>query len=93
MQVLPFCFLVPQVTPRGVSGEQVLVSMRERLEAELRIAEEAGSHYDYAVILAGINDIGHGATADDIFHLGLLHMYRVSVRVLHSMLWLHVNSR
>ena len=62
-----------QFDEKGISGEQVVPWMRQRLE---RILEEtAPSTYDWTLILGGTNDLGWRRPAEHIFQDGLKLMY------------------
>lgn len=67
------------VDQRGISGEQVLVTMRNRLFAILDDASAAGQLYDWVLLLGGINDIFQHARPEDIV-LALAAMYDASIR-------------
>lgn len=62
------------VVNQGVSGEQVLVTMHARLDSFLDDEESRGIRYDWILLMAGINDIGMGATGEAVM-LGLEKMY------------------
>ena len=62
------------VVNQGVSGEQVLLTMPARLDQFLKEAEGNGTRYDFILLMAGINDIGMGATGEAVMK-GLEQMY------------------
>lgn len=47
-----------EVEEQGESGERVLVGMRLRLARTLEEHAAAGRHYDWCLLLGGINDLG-----------------------------------
>lgn len=62
------------IVNRGVSGEQVLTTMPDRLEKHLNEAEVNGTRYGWVLVMGGINDIGSGARAEAVM-TGLERMY------------------
>jgi hypothetical protein len=49
-----------EVEEQGESGERVLISMKHRLQRTLDEHADAGRHYDWVLLLGGINDLGGG---------------------------------
>jgi hypothetical protein len=47
-----------EVEEQGESGERVLISMKHRLQRTLDEHADAGRHYDWVLLLGGINDLG-----------------------------------
>lgn len=49
-----------EVEEQGESGERVLLSMKHRLQRTLDEHADAGRHYDWVLLLGGINDLAGG---------------------------------
>lgn len=62
-----------QIDNKGISGEQVVPWMVQRLERALAHAGPEG--YDWTIILGGTNDLAYRRPAERIFHEGLKLMY------------------
>lgn len=49
-----------EVEEQGESGERVLFNMKHRLQRTLDEHADAARHYDWVLLLGGINDLGGG---------------------------------
>ena len=61
------------IDERGISGDQVVPSMLQRLNNLLK----EGLAYQWIVILGGTNDLNGGSSAEKIFREGLVPMYEM----------------
>lgn len=68
------------INERGISGEQVVPSMLQRLDDVLK----EGLAYKWIVILGGTNDLNEGSSAKKIFREGLASMYEMCLNYSHS---------